>query len=258
MEKKYTPSEYAVMYGGHSIDDIQSATVELAKFDFIQSLGEARMFRSRNQISSEGSRNLTDHLFVSLLSLYAMSNDYNYAPVAKEYAKRTSQLGNFNMAKPSGTDLYQTIFSLQRPGEMFKGEKDEMLMSKVNIDTPRIKRFLQKIRTGQIQQGEAQQFFYKLERDLKIQDPKLRASRRLVSNWESLSTDQQKLAGGQLMRYYRLNARRSDLMPLFAKYANDNSLDITDTEKKTIGGRVLRTAGMFAIGYGLGKAFPTG
>ena len=49
------------------------------ELSFIQSLGEARMFKSRNQLEKEGARSLTDHLFVSLLALYAMSNDYKYA-----------------------------------------------------------------------------------------------------------------------------------------------------------------------------------
>jgi hypothetical protein len=188
-----------------------------------------------------------------------MSQDYNYAPVAKEYAKKTRQLGNFNNPSPSGTDLYQTIFSMGKPAGLIDGnEKDQMLLNKVNVDTPRIKRFLDRVRQGNVSTSDASQFFHKLERDLKIQDPKLRASRRLIQNWNTLSSDQQKLAGSQLMRYYRLNARKSDLMPLFAKYAKDQDLDINDKEKKGIGARVLRTAGMFGIGYGISKAFPTG
>ena len=58
-----------------------------------------------------------------------------------------------------------------------------------------------------------QQFLFKLERDLKIQDPKLKATRRLVQNWPNLSSQQQQLAGNQLNRYYRMFARRSDMAP---------------------------------------------
>ena len=35
-----------------------------------------------------------------------MANDYKYAPVAKEYARRTSMFSNWNKPSPSGTDLY--------------------------------------------------------------------------------------------------------------------------------------------------------
>jgi len=243
--KKYSAMEWSLMEGGHAVPQQKEMT-------FIQSLYEARMFRSRNQIAAEGARSVSDHLFVSLMSLYAMSNDFDYAPVAKEYAKRTRSLGNFNNPSPGGTDLYQTIFSLQRP-ELMPDEKSNMLLNKVKVDSPRIKQFLDKIKNGSASGTDAQTFFFKLERDLKIQDPKLKAARRLVQNWDNLGTQQQQLVGSQLMRYYRLNARRSDLMPLFAKYVKDSDLELNQQEKKSIAQRVARTAGLFAAGYALSK-----
>ena len=254
MEKKYTALEWATMEGGHSIEE---ATMELAGLSFIQGLGEARMFRSREQIAKEGARNLTDHLFVGLLSLYAMSNNYEYAPVAKEYAKRTTQMGNWNRPSPSQTDLYQTLYSLQRPNELLPAERDQLLMNKVNVDTRRIKQFLNKIKQGNMTKGEAQNFFFKLERDLKIQDPKLRAARRLTQDWDTLTSQQQKLVGTQLNKYYRLNARRSDMAPLFGKYARDNDLILQDKEKRTIKQQIVRGIGAFAAGYAIGKALPS-
>ena len=224
------------------------------KLEFIQTLGEARMFRTRNQIASVGARGLTDHLFVSLMSLYAMSNDYNYAPVAKAYAQRTSAMGSFNRPSPSSPDLYQTIFSIQRPGEMFTDERDTMLMGKVRIDTPKIKQFLQKIKTGNMTPATAQQFFFKLEKDLKIQDPKLRAARRLTQDWTKLSTQQQQLVTTQLMRYFRMSARRSDLMPLYAKFAKEKGLEISDKKKSGIGTMLAKGVGAAALGYAAGRS----
>ena len=59
--------------------------------------------------------------------------------------------------------------------------------------------------------------FYKLEKDLAIQDPKLRATRRLVQNWNDCSTQQQQLAATQIDRYFRQNGMRSDISPLFGQ-----------------------------------------
>jgi hypothetical protein len=198
---------------------------------FIASLGEARMFRTRDQIASEGARGITDHIFVSLLSLFAMSNDYRYAPVASEYAKRTLSRGGFNTPSPSGTDLYQTLYTMKRPGELFSGKADAMLSGKVKIDEQRLRKFLRGISTGEINSQEASSFLYKLERDLKIQDPKLRAARRLIQDWDRLNSTQQKLAATQLMQHFRINARRSDIMPLFASFAKENNLEIEPEEK---------------------------
>lgn len=226
--------------------------------DFIESLGEARMFKTRDQIGREGSRSMTDHLFVSLLSLYAMSNDYNYAPVAAGYARQTNSRGAYNNPSPSGTDLYQTLYSLKRPDELFTDEKDATLMSKVRLDDRKIKRFIDGIARGNLSSNEASTFFYKLERDLKIQSPKLRAARRLIQDWDTLNTTQQKLAATQLMQHYRLNARRSDLMPIFGSFAKDNRLEVKGEEKQSIAKKVAKgaaiAAGAFAVGYAAGKS----
>ena len=89
--EKYTAKQYAEMYGGHTMTEEEPKGLE-----FMQTLGEARMFRSKDQIKREGSRNTADHLFATLMSLYTMSQDYKYAPVAKEYARRTSMFSNWN------------------------------------------------------------------------------------------------------------------------------------------------------------------
>jgi len=246
-KEKYTLEQYAAMEGGHEMPTNNN------ELSFIQSLGEARMFKTRQQISSEGARGLTDHLFVGLLSLYAMSNDYKYAPVAKQYARRTGMYGGFNKPSPSGTDIYQTMFTLNKPGGLADSEADKLLLAKVSFSDTQIKQFLKKVETGQANPGQAKAFFYKLEKQLAIQDPKLRAARRLIGDWTNLTTQQQQLASTQLNKYYRLNARRSDLTPLFKKFSDENNLNLNQKEKKTVGQKVARAAGAFAAGYAAGK-----
>ena len=246
---KFTPMEKALMEGGHEVPARKEE-----QYGFINSLGEARMFKTRQQISREGARGVADHLFVSLLSLYAMSSNYDYAPVAKEYAKQTTRRGNFNLPSPSGSDLYQTMHTLLKPEGLVGNAKDDLLMNKINVDQVKIKRFLKNLEQGNASQSQAQQFFYKLEKDLAIQDPKLRATRRLVQNWNSLSTQQQQLAATQIDRYYRMNGMRSDIRPLFTKFAKDNKLIAGASRMGRIAKTVARKAGAFAIGYAAGKA----
>ena len=127
-------------------------------------------------------------------------------------------------------------------------------MNKVRIDQLRIKRFLKQIEQGNVHSGQAQQFFYKLEKDLAIQDPKLRATRRLVQNWSDLSTQQQQLAATQIEKYYRINGMRSDVRPIFIKYAKSNGLLAGASRMGKIATKVARKAGAFAIGYAAGRA----
>ena len=65
--------------------------------------------------------------------VYNEISDYKYAPVAKEYARRTMAFGGFNRPSPSGSDLYQTLFTLKRGDALFGKERDAMLMDKVRI-----------------------------------------------------------------------------------------------------------------------------
>jgi len=247
-DKKYTAAQWAAIEGGHTMDE---SSKELS---FMQSLGEAKMFRSRQQISKEGARSLTDHLFVSLMGLYAMSNDYNYAPAAQKYAQQTTMRGGFNSPAPGGTDVYQTIYSLKNPELLGSDPKDAALIKKLNVNDKQIKRFLDQMKSGNINSGQAQAFFFKLERDLAIQDPKLRAARRLTQNWGTLTSQQQQLVGSQLMKYYRSSARRSDLFPMFSGFAKDNQLDIGKEKKLSIKKAIVGGAAAFAAGYAAGKS----
>lgn len=248
-KEKYTLEQYAAMQGGHEMPKDS----EEPYLEFINSLGEARMFRTRDMIKAQGARSLTDHVFVSMMSLYAMANDYKYAPVAKEYARRTSMFSNWNKPSPSGTDLYQTIHSTLKPTGLADSEADKLLLAKVNVEQKRIRMFLKQIESGKLNTGQAQTFFYRLEKNLAIQDPKLKAARRLVGEWDTLNTTQRQLAATQLTKYFRLNARRSDLNPIFTKYANEQGLEITDKKKGGIGKRIARGAAAFAAGYTAGK-----
>ena len=221
--------------------------------EFIQTLGEARMFKTKHQLAGAGARSLTDHLFVGLMSLYAMSNDYKYAPVAKQYARRTGMYGGFSRPSPSGTDVYQTLHALLKPKGLVDSEADKLLLAKVKINQPKMRQFLKMLETGKVNSGQARSFFYKLEKNLAIQDPKLKAARRLVGDWNNLSTMQQQLAATQLNKHYRINARRSDLTPLFKNYSEENNLQVGAQEKKSIGKRIARGAAAFAAGYTAGK-----
>ena len=99
MAEKFTAKQYAEMYGGHTITEEQPQGLE-----FMQTLGEARMFRSKEQLKREGARNTSDHLFASLLSLYAMPQDYKYAP-SKRVRKTYNEFRKLNNASPYGSDL---------------------------------------------------------------------------------------------------------------------------------------------------------
>ena len=207
IKKQYTATQWAEIEGGHTMSE------ESTGLPFMQSLGEARMFKSKAQIKQEGIRSVADHVFVSMLSLYAISQDYNSAPSAK----------------------------------------DTLLLKKITVDNTKIKGFLRKIQNGSMSHGEAQSFFYRLESQLNIQDPKLRAARRLTQNWSKLTTGQRTLVATQLDRYYKTAAYRSDMRPIFMKFAKNNGLIVGASKAGKIAKRIARGAAAFTAGYVAGK-----
>ena len=146
------------------------------------------------------------------------------------------------------------MFTLLKPEGLADSAKDKLLLAKVNVDQRRIRQFMKMLETGKVNPGQAQAFFYKLEKNLAIQDPKLRAARRLIGDWTNLTTQQQQLASTQLNKYYRLNARRSDLNPMFSQFSKDSGLIVGDSKLKKIGKVVARGVAAFGIGYAAGKA----
>ena len=116
------------------------------------------MFKTRQQIASAGANSMTDS-FICKYESYMMSNDYEYAPVAKAYAGQTIRRGNFNSPAPSGSDVYQTMHTLLKPEGLINSEKDKLLMNKVRIDQMRIKRFLRQIEQGNKPAGQKRNNF---------------------------------------------------------------------------------------------------
>ena len=137
------------------------------------------MFKTRNQISNEGARSISDHIFVSILSLYIMSTDYQFNPVAVKYAARTNMYGAYNRPSPSGTDLYQALYSVQRP-ELFKGQaKDDLLMDKIRVEPQKIKKLLDQIKHNRVNSSTVSSELYRLERNLKNPRPKTTCGKKI-------------------------------------------------------------------------------
>ena len=75
---KFDDFQKACMEGGHEVPEIKSQ-YGVKPAEFMQTLGEAKMFRTRKQIENSGARDVADHAFVGILSLY-VSNSGSVIP----------------------------------------------------------------------------------------------------------------------------------------------------------------------------------
>ena len=91
--EKYTAKQYAEMAGGHTVSEEKKSL----NLGFIGSeLTESKMFRSKGRVEGTSNRDMADLTFMNLIALYILYNEYDFAPAAKGYAKKTMQSGNFN------------------------------------------------------------------------------------------------------------------------------------------------------------------
>ena len=94
--------------------------------------------------------------------------------------------------------------------------------------------------------------------------------RRLITDWENLTTTQRQLCVTRLLQYYRLRGRRSELLPVLETLASNKDMELTNVGNaelaavgagSIVGSRsgngflsgVAKAAGGFAIGYAIGR-----
>ena len=259
MEQKYTAKQYAQMSGGHSMEDESLSP----QYGFIGSLNESKLFRTRQQLESSNMRDNLDFAFLNMLTLHAMYSDYNTAPQAQEYAKRTLQAGSgqFKNYKTNGTDLYHALHAIST-GKGMGNAKNTIQTSKVNLPEVKIRNYLMQMANGR-DIVSPQSFFLQLERGMDIQNSNYRSIRRIVADWRNSDTAQRGLASTRLLQYYRTRAIKSELFPGFQKMTRANGLEIKNIRNGEKGPSRLRRAAFRTVagatalagGFAAGRAF---
>ena len=262
-QNKYTLKQWSEIQGGHEMSESPKN-----QYAFIGDIMESKMFRSKSRVEGTKSREMADFAMMNMLALYILSNEYDFAPVAQDYAKRTMAYGNFNTYRAGGTDLNIALTSVKN-GMSDARDKDKLQNAKLNFNDVRIKNFLNTIKAGRKVMG-APGFFMKLERDIDIQNSNYRSIRRLVQDWPRLNGMQKQLVITRMMQFFRAKALRSELYSYIRDMARSQGLEAknahnaetpkmrgSDTLAKmaTLGAAAV---GGFAVGKQIGKMGLTG
>lgn len=221
------------------------------KFQIIQDLSESRLFPTKKSAQSQSVRDAADLVFANLLLLTIFNNDAKFSELSVGYADQTSIYSNFNSHKMNSTDLYSSLNRLLGNDQSYEG-KDEEEKSRINLKHLDIKRYLQHIAKAVSDKAFEAQFLLKFQRDLNIQDSKLRSLRRMAADWEDLSDDQKSVTIAKLEQYMRNSFRKADLTAAVSAFKKEGGYK----DKKGMSGLAKAAAGA-AAGYGLyrlGKA----
>lgn len=244
-------------------------------FSFIrENCNESKMFRN-NYLNQITLRDTVDSVFLNLLTLYLLSKEFETRPFAQEYATRTMSFANFATPRVGGTDLYQGLHIILYPtgstASLLKAsEQNSALAAQLHTNAKLVKDFLRGISSGTLDRTTAIRIMYRLEGQMGIDISNYKSLRRLITDWENISTVQRQLCVTRLLQYYRLRGRRSELLPVLETLAQNKNMELTDVGNAELaalgagsvaGSRsgngflsgVAKAAGGFAVGYAIGR-----
>ena len=244
-------------------------------FSFIkENCNESKMFRN-NHLSQLTLRDTVDSVFLNLLTLYMLSKEFETRPFAQDYAARTMSFANFTTPRVGGTDLYQGLHIMLHPtgrtASLLKApEQNSALATQLHTNAKLVKDFVRGVATGTLDRTTAIRIMYRLEGQMGIDISNYKSLRRLITDWENLTTTQRQLCVTRLLQYYRLRGRRSELLPILETLARNKDMELTDVGNaelaavgagSIVGSRsgngflsgVAKAAGGFAVGYAIGR-----
>jgi len=201
-------------------------------FSFIkENCNESKMFRNAS-ISQLTLRDTVDSVFLNLLTLYLFSKEFETAPFAQDYAHRTMMYGNFTLPRVGGTDLYQGLHIILNPtgptAQNLKAPDQNLVLAKqLRTNAKLVKQFLIGITDGTLDRITAIRLMYRIEGQMGIDISNYKSLRRLITDWENLSTTQRQLCVTRLLQYYHLRGKRSELLPVLEVLARNKGMEMT-------------------------------
>lgn len=250
-DKKYTAAQWAQIEGGHTVDPDG-----MSKLQLVNELTESRLFRNKKIASSVNIDDAANLVFVQMMMLNVFNKDYDFAPLAKEYAGRTGAFKNFDYFRTSGTDLYIALNRLMGKDQDYSSDKDKIAMSRISVKKADVMRYLNHISANKSDPSFEKTVLMRMERQLNVQDGMLKSLRRLVGDWDNLNQNQRALVVTRMAQYMRSSAMRSELTPALLKFQKRGNFIVDDSKdkKKKIWDRpIVKAAAAVGAIYGAGK-----
>ena len=239
------------------------------KVQFVNTLSESRLFRTKKMASDVNINDAADIVFVHFLILNIFNKDYDFAPLAGDIASRTMVYRNFDYFRTNGTDMYMALNRLMgKDNDIGDDEKDEIARGRLSLQKADILRFLLHYSNNRNDSSFEQRYLLRYQRNLNVQDGMLKSVRRLVGDWDNLSQNQRALVVTRLVQWMRRKARLAEIMPALLKLQKRGNYIVDDSEDKKkklwdkpavkaavgVGAVIGGIAGAKALGRRLGKS----
>lgn len=190
-------------------------------------------FRTYRSLMNHNSKHMANMLFFECLRLTFLYKVYETSSKASEYAKQSVIRPMSSAFSMRDTDI-KGILVYFRDIENYpkKTKNDEIFLNRIEIDNQKIINYLRRMMIKQDIGSHSTILLKSLQRDLHIDDPKLRAMLTLVLKWDTLSSDDMKLLVERIKNYGLLHMRHSQLSKVMNQFVKQNPNYGDDSEKK--------------------------
>lgn len=209
---------------------------EQKMFDFSlvnTELSESRLYRTSNQFAYYTGKEVSELLYLTTLSIYMYYKDDNQVDYARSYAKQTSQYGPYNQFRTHGTDLYMLAHAVNttlnpRVYRFAKNDESQRYLKSLNFDSRAHQLFLNKLSNDSVSDTEAEPYFMRLERQLKVSDSRYKQWRRLIMDWEKLKYIERQNVTTKLLQEFRRLGKGSEMISVLSTMAKYRSYSVSD------------------------------
>lgn len=197
----------------------------MSKFEFIQELSEAKLFKNPTKLSDASIGQVADSFFNAILGLQILRHTDPKA--AQRYAKQSLAYSNLNDWRSSGSDLHNMAHILSN---VRRYENKLSVDRKVTMPQLQYKQYLKNIAAGKEDLSFDRKFLFNLQRYLGVQSAGLRSARRLIGDWNRALPNEKQLASTRVYYGLQHDLRNSDMFQPFSRTVKRNKLLAQDAE----------------------------
>jgi len=232
------------------------------KLSLIDTLDENQLLRTRNP-SNFNAKDMAELAFLYLIALHIMRSEYETAPFAQSYARRTMSHSNFDREDRQNTDLYQFLHVIKDHDSVIgqqlnHPEANDLFWHQVHFNGASTRQLLTAMSRPHYDGTMARRLLMNIEQQLHITNSNYRSVRRLASEWDTgnLDTEQKQLTVTRLLQALRAKARMGDIINQLQHLAHINKYELHGVHDAETGTPVasVNKSGGFGLLKGLAIA----
>ena len=190
-------------------------------------LSESKLFRSKSAIERLSARQAADLLHMHICALTIIRHLEAGENWAKDYSRKTTHNGFFEEWKTNSTDLGILGWALVDERCEFRlASTSSRLLDRLTIDQGLLERWVRSIASSQVDKSLEKRVFTRLDAWLRIEDESLKAIRRLVQDWDHLTSEEAQLAATRLLQLLQHHAHGSEITGELSKVIARSNLHL--------------------------------